>query len=98
MEEHKGEYCHDCEVYVPFDVFKGICRPSNDIKTADEEACKDFNPVKKCKFCEHYTAKEEFLDTAKEEFLGTCMAETLAYADLLAKTCGDFEWKKTVKH
>ena len=89
MEKHKGQHCHDCEVYVPLDVFKGICRPSNDIKTTDEEACKDFKPVKKCKFCEHYTAKEEFL--------GTCMAKTLAFPDLLAKTCGDFEWKKTVK-
>lgn len=81
MEENKHQ---DCEEYLMIDVFKGLCRRDKKIKMADDKTCDDFKPVKKCKFCRHYTSKEEFL--------GICMGEALVYPDLLAKTCKNFEW------
>ena len=75
---------HDCEEYLTIDIFKGFCRLNKEMKLADEGACDDFKPAKKCKFCQHYTPKEEFL--------GICMDKTWVYPDLLAKTCKNFEW------
>jgi len=75
---------HDCENYTTIDVFKGLCRRDHEMKIADEQACENFNPVKKCKFCKHYTTEKEFL--------GICMGKTMVYPDLLAKTCFQFDW------
>ena len=82
----KKNKCQDCEKYLAIDVFKGLCSLNKEMKMADEKICNDFKPAKKCKLCKHYTPKEEFL--------GTCMDKTLAYPDLLAKTCKDFTWMK----
>ena len=77
---------HDCGNYIHIDVFKGLCRRHKETRMADEDCCADFQPVKKCKFCIHYTAREEFL--------GMCMDRTEVYPDLIAKTCNDFEWNE----
>ncbi|MCK4544302.1 4-hydroxyphenylacetate decarboxylase small subunit [candidate division WOR-3 bacterium] len=84
----KKNKCQDCEKYLAIDVFKGLCSLNKEMKMADKEICNDFKPVKKCKFCKHYTSKEEFL--------GMCMDKTLAYPDLLAKTCKNFKWRKDI--
>ncbi len=82
----KKNKCHDCEKYLAIDIFKGLCSLNKEMEMADKEICNDFKPAKKCKFCKHYTPKEEFL--------GMCMDKTLAYPDLLAKTCKNFTWRK----
>lgn len=80
------KYRHlDCEEYLAVDVFKGFCRLHDEIRVADEDACDDFHPAKKCKFCKNYTQEQEFL--------GKCKSNVPVFPDLLAKTCKDFEWK-----
>ena len=74
----------DCENYTAIDAFKGLCRRNKEIKMADEVVCDDLIPMKKCRYCKHYTTGKEFL--------GMCMGKTMVYPDLLAKTCHDFEW------
>lgn len=76
----------DCDEFLAIDVFKGFCRLNKKMIMMDDRACDKFKPVKKCKFCKHYTQEKEFL--------GTCMGKTEVYPDLLAKTCSNFEWKK----
>ncbi len=72
----------DCANYTAVDVFKGHCRRLKEIKMADETGCECFTPARMCKFCSHYTSREEFL--------GLCMEHAVVYPDLPAKTCADF--------
>ena len=82
----KNRDCIDCSKYVTIDVFKGYCRSSRTDVMGDQNSCNDFEYMKKCKFCKHYTEKEFFI--------GFCMDETLVYPDLISKTCKKFKWKK----
>jgi hypothetical protein len=79
----KKQYHFDCEAYRAVDVFKGICSRTEEIVPADGEVCEEFKPVKKCRLCKHYRATGDHLGVCKDEFI--------AYPDLLAKTCPDFE-------
>jgi UDP-N-acetylglucosamine pyrophosphorylase len=80
--------CPDCDYFIPVDVFKGICHITKDLVMMENEICKEFAPVKKCKFCRHYTEKEEDL--------GLCKGKVLTYPDLVSKTCEMFEWKADI--
>jgi 4-hydroxyphenylacetate decarboxylase small subunit len=80
MEDH----CKDCILYLPVDVFKGICKLEKTSITPDDQSCSNFRKIPKCKFCANYKAEREFL--------GTCSKTTLTYPDLNAVTCAEFEW------
>ena len=81
-------FCRDCEELVPVDVFKGICRHTNELVQVDMQACEAFSPVPKCKYCRHFTPGKEHL--------GFCMGKTTTYPDLIAKTCEDFAWEPSI--
>jgi hypothetical protein len=66
------------------DVFKGICKLKKNDILPDDSFCEKAERVAKCKFCNKYTAGKEFL--------GKCMLTTLAYPDMNAASCVDFEW------
>lgn len=76
--------CTDCKFYLPVDVFKGICKLKKNDILPDDSFCEKAERVAKCKFCNKYTAGKEFL--------GKCMLTTLAYPDMNASSCVDFEW------
>ncbi len=76
--------CTDCKYYLPVDVFKGMCKLSKQDILPDDAFCDKAERIAKCKFCGKYTAGKEFL--------GKCMATTLAYPDMIAAKCADFEW------
>jgi len=76
--------CTDCKFYLPVDIFKGICKISKKDIQPDDSFCSKGERLAKCKFCSKYTAEKEFL--------GKCMSNTLAYADMVAVNCVDFEW------
>lgn len=79
-------YHMDCEEYLAVDVFKGLCSMKKTMVPADDEQCDDFIQAKKCRLCQHYTPTDEYL--------GLCLGKDIAYPDLLAKTCIDFQWKE----
>ena len=76
--------CTDCKFYLPVDVFKGICKLKKNDILPDDSFCEKAERIAKCKFCNKYTAGKEFL--------GKCMLTTLAYPDMNASSCVDFEW------
>jgi 4-hydroxyphenylacetate decarboxylase small subunit len=90
MNEHRYYRCYDCSRLIHVDVFKGICRINKEKVSLDMEACKEFEPVKKCKFCRCY-------EQGEEEFIGKCKGKAIAYPDLIAKTCEEFDWKENLK-
>ena len=75
----------DCKFYVPTDVFKGICRLDKSKINADDNVCGKFINIPKCKYCDNFTDKGNYL--------GLCMEKSDAYAEMIAKTCIDFKWK-----
>ena len=77
----------DCIEYLPIDVFKGFCTKKKNKIMADDAACEDFKPTRKCKLCENYNPTEENL--------GLCMSNTIAYPEMIAKTCEWFRGKDT---
>lgn len=79
------QYHTDCSEYLPTDVFKGFCTRKKSRVMADDKACEDFQQAKKCKLCKNYDPTEEYL--------GLCMGKTIAYPEMLAKTCEWFHWK-----
>jgi len=81
METH----CKDCRFYLPVDVFKGICKATKQSITPDDPFCSRGLRGARCKFCVHYTPEKEYL--------GHCKDEHLAYPDMHATNCKDFEWK-----
>ncbi|MCX6281766.1 MAG: 4-hydroxyphenylacetate decarboxylase small subunit [Bacteroidetes bacterium] len=76
--------CTDCKFYLPVDVFKGICKLSKKDILPGDLFCEKAERSPKCKFCSKFTPEKEFL--------GKCMAITLAYPDMNAASCVDFEW------
>ena len=76
--------CTDCKYYLPVDVFKGLCKLMKKDITPDDMFCDIAEKLAKCKFCTKYTAEKEFL--------GKCMSTVLAYPDMVASKCADFEW------
>jgi hypothetical protein len=83
MEEFS---CKDCKYYLPVDVFRGMCKLSKDKIGPDDQGCDKAEKMPKCKFCANYTAEKEFL--------GNCMGTILAYPDMIASKCADFQWFK----
>lgn len=76
--------CKDCRFFLPVDVFKGICKISKEKITPDDLFCDKAEKAPKCKFCGKYTAEKDFL--------GKCIGTTLAFPDMIAVKCADFEW------
>ena len=76
--------CKDCKYYLPVDVFRGMCKLSKEKISPDDPACDQADQVAKCKFCANYTAEKDYL--------GKCMGTTLAYPDMIASKCADFQW------
>jgi hypothetical protein len=75
--------CKDCLYYLPVDVFKGICKATKENITPETPFCGNAEKVAKCKFCKHFVPEKEFT--------GKCMG-ALAYPDMIAVKCEDFEW------
>ena len=76
--------CKDCKFYLPVDVFQGICKISKESILPDDLFCTHAEKLPKCKFCGNYTSEKEHL--------GRCHENTLAYPDMVAVKCTDFEW------
>jgi len=74
----------DCNYYLAVDVFKGFCKRTKDQINADEIACDDFDKAPKCKHCQYFSMKDEYL--------GLCKDKAIAYPDMKAGTCKDFSW------
>ncbi len=83
MEEFS---CKDCKLYLPVDVFRGLCKLNKDKIGPDDPGCDKAEKVPKCRFCANYTGEKEFL--------GKCMGTILAYPDMIASKCADFQWFK----
>jgi hypothetical protein len=79
-----GLSCKDCKYYLPVDVFSGMCKLSKERIGPDDPLCAKVEKIAKCKFCSNYTPEKDFL--------GKCMGNTLAYPDLIAAKCADFQW------
>jgi 4-hydroxyphenylacetate decarboxylase small subunit len=77
-------YCKDCRLYLPVDVFRGLCKLEKKEILPDDESCSRFDAVPKCKYCRNYKPDKDYL--------GTCMGTTIAYPDLIAAKCADFQW------
>jgi len=75
---------YDCKYYLPTDVFKGICKRDKSKIQADEKACDHFQKIAKCKHCGHFSHGESEM--------GLCMKKSVAYPEMIAKTCHDFSW------
>ena len=80
MNTHK-----ECKYYLAVDVFKGMCKREKNKILADDSTCDSFEKIEKCKHCTNYTTEKEYL--------GKCMQKSLAYAEMTAVTCENFNWK-----
>jgi 4-hydroxyphenylacetate decarboxylase small subunit len=76
--------CKDCKYYLPVDVFGGLCKLSKEKITPDTPFCGKAERIAKCRFCTNYTAEKDYL--------GKCMGTALAYPDMIAVKCADFQW------
>lgn len=76
----------DCIYYLPIDVFKGLCKRDKSKILADESSCEQYDPAPKCKHCKNFSKEAQQI--------GKCMDKSIAYPDMIAKTCNDFKWKK----
>jgi hypothetical protein len=76
--------CKDCRYFLPVDVFRGMCKLTKERISPDDSSCDKIEKLAKCKFCSRYTTEKEFL--------GKCMGTTLAYPDMVASKCADFQW------
>ena len=74
----------NCKNYLATDIFKGICKRTKDKINADETACSEFDKAPKCKYCKHFSIKDNNL--------GLCMDKATSYPDMQAVTCKDFSW------
>jgi len=81
MNTHK-----ECKYYLATDVFKGSCKKDKNNINADDTSCDSFEAVEKCKHCINYSSEDDYL--------GKCKSATLAYAEMTAVTCNDFQWKQ----
>lgn len=73
---------YDCKYYLAIDVFKGICKRDKAGIMADETACESFEKARKCRYCSHFTPTGDDL--------GTCMNKYIAWPEMNAVTCNDF--------
>ncbi len=78
--------CLDCKFYLPVDVFRGICKLTKEKTGPDDQACEQAEQIAKCKFCSNYSSEKDYL--------GKCMDTVLAYPDMIASKCADFQWCK----
>jgi len=76
--------CKDCLYYLPVDVFRGLCKLSKEKITPDDPFCGKAEQQAKCKFCSNFSAEKDYL--------GKCMGTKLAYPDMTATKCPDFQW------
>jgi hypothetical protein len=76
--------CKDCKFYLSLDVFKGICKIGKQRIGPDDPTCEKVDKQAKCKYCVHFTPEKDFL--------GKCMKTALAYPDMTASQCTDFQW------
>jgi hypothetical protein len=79
--------CRDCRFYLPVDVFQGLCKLEKTEILPDDASCSRFEAIPKCGFCVKYSSERENL--------GKCMGKHLAYPDMIASKCADFEWLRT---
>jgi hypothetical protein len=82
----KASSCKDCKYFLPLDVFTGICKLSKEKTSHDDSFCVHGEQMAKCKFCAKFTLEKDYL--------GKCMGTTLAYPDMAAGKCRDFQWYK----
>ncbi len=84
-------YFHrDCRQFAPVDVAKGICHRTGNMVHGDDESCSDFDRLPKCRWCARFTPDSD----PKAAELGSCQATKpafMAYADMAAVTCDDFQ-------
>lgn len=76
--------CKDCTFYLPVDVFRGLCKMTKEKILPEDPFCRAGEKLPKCRFCQHYSAEKEHL--------GRCRGTILAYPDMVAAKCADFEW------
>jgi 4-hydroxyphenylacetate decarboxylase small subunit len=76
--------CKDCKYYLPVDVFRGLCKQDSHSILPEDNACKDFERIPKCKFCSKYEPEKDYI--------GKCDGKVLAYPDMIASKCITFEW------
>jgi 4-hydroxyphenylacetate decarboxylase small subunit len=76
--------CNDCKFYLPVDVFRGLCKLEKKDILPDDGSCGSFDALPKCRLCAKYSAEKENL--------GKCMGIQLAYPEMTATNCKDFEW------
>lgn len=76
--------CKDCRYFLPVDVFRGMCKLSKEKISHDDPVCTNLEKLAKCKFCVNYTAEKDYL--------GKCMGTILAFPDMTASKCADFQW------
>ena len=75
----------DCRNYLATDVFKGICKRDKNNILADDASCEHYENVAKCRHCSNYSPQDEYL--------GKCKETAMAYAEMTAFTCTEFDWK-----
>jgi len=86
MVEKKVHH-RDCRNYAPVDVMKGICHRSKELIMGDQEGCKEWEMLPKCKCCRHF-------DPGEKPFIGACRADDrgfIAYPDMVAIQCCWFQ-------
>jgi len=76
--------CKDCRYFLPVDVFRGMCKITKEKIGPEDPFCSQAEKVAKCKFCSNYKREKDFL--------GQCMGTSLAYPDMIASKCADFQW------
>jgi hypothetical protein len=61
-----------------------LCKLEKKEILPDDGSCEKYEAVPKCKFCTNYRTEKDFL--------GSCMGTALAYPDMIAAKCADFQW------
>ena len=80
--------CKDCRYFLPVDVFHGMCKLSKEKISPDDGCCDKMERIAKCKFCAIYTSEKDYL--------GKCKGTILAFPDMIASKCADFQWYKQI--
>jgi len=79
-----SHHCNDCRMYLPVDVFKGLCKKQKTGIRPEDPQCDLFEKMPKCKFCAMYT------EDGKD--IGKCNMKAMTYPDLPALHCTAFQW------
>jgi len=78
----------ECRNYAPVDVSKGLCHRSGVMTPGDDACCAELDLLPKCGRCAHYGPEEH------DPLTGVCgvsKSRFMAYADMTAVTCAQFE-------